>query len=414
MVMIASFLPGCVSRDVPPIGLAGRPFTPEADERRIWTEAEKEEAKIQKAANLYDDPLLEGYLTRIGDRLTPEDVRKAGGPGFEFHVLRDPTLNAFAMPNGKIYVHTGLLARVADEAQVAMILGHEMTHVTNRHALRFQRDARNKILPPSVLAVAASIGVAAAAGAQAEQGDRVGAAVLSQTAQVVLGLGLPLAALAAITGYGRDLEREADTGGMEKLVAAGYDPHEARKVWALLREDTGDRGALEMFLFGNLRRLDERLTDTEQLLQSKYADVRGEVNTEEFALRTRTVVRDNALLDIHAGRFALARAQLDRVLALTPKDPTAHLYRGDLYRLRAQRAHALDEKESLARQALHEYRQAADLDPAFPDPFRQLGFLYYQQKDPVRAKEAFQKYLALKPDAPDARRIKAYLLELDR
>src|SRR3989442_1418331 len=136
VVMIASFLPGCVSRDVPPIGLAGRPFTPEADERRIWTEAEKEEAKIQKAAKLYDDPLLEEYVARIGDRLTPADVRKAGGPGFEFHVLRDPTLNAFAMPNGKIYVHTGLLARAADEAQVAMILGHEMTHVTNPPALR--------------------------------------------------------------------------------------------------------------------------------------------------------------------------------------------------------------------------------------------------------------------------------------
>ena len=413
LLITASVLPGCAHRTVPPIGFAGTPFKPDADERRLWAEAEREEAKLQTAAGLYGDPLLEAYLARIGDRLTPGEVKQAGGPGFEFHVVRDPTLSAFAMPNGRVYVHTGLLARVEDEAQLAMILGHEITHVTNRHALQFQRDARNRVVPLSVRAIAESIG-AAAAGPWAEHGDRAGTAGLSQTAQVVLGLGLKVAALAAINGYGRDLEREADTGGLQKLVAAGYDPSEAPKVFALLGKEARERGAPEAFFFGNPRRLDERLKDAEVLVQTRYAGVRGEVNTEEFALRTRTVVRDNALLDIHAGRFTLAQAQLDRVLALAPKDPTAHLYYGDLYRLQAQRAHPARAKESLAQQALGHYLRAADLDPAFPDPFRELGFLYYQQKETARAKEAFQKYLALKPDAPDAKRIREYLIELDR
>ena len=413
LLITASVLPGCAHRAVPPIGVAGTPFTPDADERRLWAEAETEEEKFQKAGGLYGDPLLEAYLARIGDRLTPGEVKRAGGPGFEFHVVRDPTLSAFAMPNGKVYVHTGLLARVEDEAQLAMILAHEITHVTDRHSLQFRRDARGRVVPLSVRAIAESIG-AAAAGPWAEHGDRVGTAGLSPTAQVVLGLGLKLAAQAAIQGYGRDLEREADTGGLQQLVAAGYDPREAPKVFALLGREARERGASETFFFGNPRRLDEGLKDTEDQVQTRYAGVRGEVNTEEFALRTRTVVRDNALLDIHAGRFTLAQAQLDRVLALAPKDPTAHLYYGDLYRLRAQRAHAPGVKESLAQQALAHYLRAADLDPAFPDPFRELGFLYYQQKETARAKEAFQKYLALKPDAPDARRIREYLIELDR
>ena len=413
LLITASVLPGCAHRTVPPIGSAGIPFKPDADERRLWAEAEREEERLQTAAGLYGDPLLEAYLARIGDRLTPGEVKQAGGPGFEFHVVPDPTLSAFAMPNGKVYVHTGLLARVEDEAQLAMILGHEITHVTNRHALQFQRDARNRVVPLSVRAIAESIG-AAAAGPWAEHGDRVGTAGLSRTAQIVLGLGLRHAALAAINGYGRDLEREADTGGLQKLVAAGYDPSEAPKVFALLGKEARERGAPETFFFGNPRRLDEGLKDTEDLVQTRYAGVRGEINTEEFALRTRTVVRDNALLDIHAGRFTLARAQLDRVLALAPKDPTAHLYYGDLYRLQAQRAHAPRAKEALAQQALGHYLRAADLDPAFPDPFRELGFLYYQQKETARAKEAFQKYLALKPDAPDAKRIREYLIELDR
>ena len=155
--------------------------------------------------------------------------------------MRDPTLNAFAMPNGRIYVHTGLLARLDNEAQLATILSHEMTHVDHRHALRFTRDVQNKQILYTVLGVAASIGVGAAAGSRARSGDPIGAAVLSQTANAVLGLGLQLAALASINGYGRDLEREADREGMARLVRAGYDPKEAPRVFKLLRDESKDR-----------------------------------------------------------------------------------------------------------------------------------------------------------------------------
>lgn len=411
--LVAALLAGCASTKVAPIG-AG-PFQMASDERRIWAEAEKEEAKLEKSGRIYDDPLLEEYLGRIGDRLVGEEVR-AAGVGLRFTVFRDPSLNAFAMPNGRVYVHTGLLARLENESQLAMILGHELTHVTNRDALRFQRDATNKMIALNVLAIAASIGVAVAAGKQAERGNVVGAAVLSQTANAILGLGLQLAALAAINGYGRDLEREADERGMERLVRAGYDPREAPRVFDLLKKDGGDPSRLENFFFGNHPRLNERIEVTNELLRTRYAAAAQEpgrvVDTPEFGLRIRTVVRDNAALDLRAGRFNLARAQLDRVLAITPRDPVAHLYLGDLYRIQSQRARALPDKAALVRQAIDAYTEAARLDPAYPDPFRQLGFLYYQQEERERAREAFQKYLALRPDAPDARRIREYLLEL--
>ena len=400
------------------MGAGGKPFKPEVDELNLWAQAQKEEEQLQKKSKPYDDPLLDEYLARIGDKLTPDDVREAGGPGFKFGVLRDPTLNAFAMPNGRVYIHTGLLARLDNEAQLAMIVGHEMTHVTNRHALSFTRDAQNKQTLFTVMAIAASIGVAVAAGSSAKSGDYVGAAVLSQTANVLLGLGLQLAVIAAINGYGRDLEREADAGGMASLVRAGYDPKEAPKVFELLRKESKDRGSLETFFFGNHPRLTERVEDTNQLIKSQYAVAAVSpdtvANTEEFGLRMRTVVRENARLDIQAGRFALAATQLDRVLALTPKDPVAQLYYGDLYRLQSQRARDVADKADKGKKALERYERSAELDPAFPDPFRQLGFLYYQQKENLRAKEAFQKYLALKPDAPDARRIKEYIVEIDR
>src|SRR3990170_3306707 len=107
--LVTLLLAGCASTKVPPIG-AGRPFQIEADERRIWADAEKEEAKLEKSGKVYDDPLLEEYLGRIGDRLVGSEVREAG-VGLRFTVFRDPSLNAFAMPNGRVYVHTGLLAK---------------------------------------------------------------------------------------------------------------------------------------------------------------------------------------------------------------------------------------------------------------------------------------------------------------
>src|SRR5688500_16959619 len=120
----ALVLVACASRTVVPIGAGGQPFKPEADERALWAKAETEEEALLKKARPYDDPLLEEYLARVGDRLTSEDVRAAGGPALKFGVIRDPSLNAFAMPNGKIYVHTGLLSRLDNEAQLEIGRAH--------------------------------------------------------------------------------------------------------------------------------------------------------------------------------------------------------------------------------------------------------------------------------------------------
>jgi beta-barrel assembly-enhancing protease len=391
------------------MGYQGKAFRPEPDERRLWSDAEKEEEKLATLGKTYDDPLLEDYLTSVAAKLVPEEAQQAGAPAPRIVVFRDPTLNAFAMPNGKVYIHTGLLSRVENEAQLSMILGHELTHVTNRHALMFNRDGQNKQIWLTALAVAT--------GSQTSKGNYVTAEALRTTSNNFLALGLQQAFIASVNGFGRDLEREADREGMERMVRAGYDPREAPRVFALLKDDHGDGGKLENFFFGNHPRLDERIATTQEVLKTTYpeAETAGGVrNTDEFAMRTRTVVRENALLDIRAGRFGLAKAQLDRVLPLAPKDPTTHLYYGDLYRLQAQRAKNPADKPALVAQALEAYNQAASLDPAYADPFRQMGVLYYQSKQTEKSKEAFRKYLALKPDAPDARRIKEYLVELER
>ena len=144
------------------MGYQGQPYRPAADERQLWSDAEREEEKLAKLGKSWDDPLLEEYLSSVAAKLVPEEARQAGAPAVRIVVLKDPTLNAFTMPNGKVYVHTGLLSRLQNESQLAMILGHEVTHVTNRHALKFNRDPRNKQIFFTMAGIAAALGVAVA------------------------------------------------------------------------------------------------------------------------------------------------------------------------------------------------------------------------------------------------------------
>ena len=383
--MVASWLAGCASVDVPPIGDQGKPFRPDPDELSLWSEAQKEEEQLARTGKALDDPRLQEYLSGLAARLLPPRAQAAGAPPIRIVVLRDPALNAFSMPNGTVYIHTGFLARAGNEAQLATILGHELSHVISRHALEFSRDTRSS-------------------------------QNLLTASHPLLSHGLDLAFIAAVNGFGRAREREADAEGMSRMVEAGYDPREAPRLFALLGEDRGDSTRLETF-FGNQGRLQERIASTQELLSTRYASLdtgRLVRDTEQFPLIMRVVVRDNALLDIHAGRFKLARAQLDRVLAQAPTDPVTHLCYGDLYRLQSQRARHLEDAPPLLARAREEYERAAALDPAYADPFRQLGLLYYQARDSGKAGEAFRRYLALRPGAPDAARIREYLVELSR
>jgi beta-barrel assembly-enhancing protease len=388
-------------------------LTRELTEQELRGQAEREAAQLDARSKLYDDPQLAAYLVRIVEKLSRAG---AEGSAFRVTVLRDPTLNAFALPNGRIYVHTGLLASLESEAQLAMILGHEMTHVASRHALALARAAGGRPAASTIVTSAASIGLELATDASVGAIDGVGIAALSGTAVTILGRGLPLAAEAAVYGRGDQLERDADAWGMDRLVRAGYDPKEAAKAFDALRRDLESRGSLEIFFFGRREQLAERVVTTTELLRTHFAAAAaapGSVrSTDEFRLRMPAVVRENARLDLQAGRFALAADQLDRVLAVAPRDPVAHLYYGDLYRLRSQRARSAPEAADWARQAIDRYEGAARLDPAFADPFRQLGLLYYQQQEIARARAAFEQYLTLKPDAPDADRVAAYVAVL--
>jgi predicted Zn-dependent protease len=338
----------------------------------------------------------------------PPEVKGEDVP-IRVRVLKDPSLNAFAYPNGAIYIHSGLLARVENEAQLATVMAHEMTHVINRDTVRHYRSTRNKVILANIGAVAASIGLAAVAGEQSRRGNVVTGAVISQTANVMLGLGLQLGLLAAVNGYGRGLEDQADHGAMRLLAQAGYDVKEAPRVHQILLERYGDPSRLENFFFGNHSRNQERIANYERLLSQEYAAVVRApdrlTNSVEFQRRTRTLVRENAVLDLEAGRFGTAKAALERVLAVMPTDAKAYFYLGEIYR--KQRQDATDVEHAIAA-----YQKAIEHDPSYAEPHRSMGLVYYVSGRRGEARQAFERYLALHPNAEDRPQVREYLLEL--
>jgi len=152
------------------------------------------------------DPEISAYLNRLGARLVEQSTD--AHQNFEFFVLRDSTLNAFAMPGGYIGVHTGLIMAAQSESELASVLAHEISHVTQHHLAR-QLGAQNQAQLPMLLSLAVAI-----LAARSHTGGDVaqGALMAGQAAGIQNQL-----------NYSRDFEREADRLGIQLLERAGFD-----------------------------------------------------------------------------------------------------------------------------------------------------------------------------------------------
>jgi predicted Zn-dependent protease len=419
LLTLAVFASSCLTTQLPPISTAGAGFEPLPDELALWQQARDEEEKLLEKVKLYDDPLLVDYLDGIVADLNPPGMAANRQLAYRVRVVEDPTLNAFAYPHGALYVHTGLLARMENEDQLATVFGHEMTHVERRHMVRYHRSAMNKQIGLTLVAIGAA---AVLAGEEAEaysRGQWGKGATIGVLADVMIGLGLQLAFLAAVNGYGRDLEYEADEGGFAKMAAAGYDTGEAPKVYAALLADHGEPRKVEAFFFGSHPQLTQRIANAKQLAAKRAATgaAAGEEpagDPEEFAQRLRPVVRDDAGLNLEMGRLQIAEHQLAKARAWLPEDPETHLLWA-----RLRLAQAEGEKDPAAQRALREEArgalgEAVRLDPARPAPHRELGLMAFRDGDRRTACHELRRYVALATTADDTARIRDYLLELER
>ncbi|MFL5472859.1 MAG: M48 family metalloprotease, partial [Gemmatimonadales bacterium] len=165
----------------------------ESQEIQMGQEASKQ---VAQTIGLYNDPKVEAYVAAIGKRMAAASERP--NLPWEFHVVDDASVNAFALPGGFIYVTRGLLASINDEAELATVLGHEIGHVTNRHSV--QQISKQQL---------------------AQLGLGVGSILSSDIARFgqLASAGLSVLFLK----YGRDAENQADQAGFRYALNQDYD-----------------------------------------------------------------------------------------------------------------------------------------------------------------------------------------------
>lgn len=190
------------AQNLPELGEVSSDDLSIATERRIGKQIMREIR--QREASYLDDLDVEFYLNQLGGRLA--GFSGDPGYGFEFFALNDPSINAFAMPGGYIGVHTGLILAAQSESELAGVLAHEVSHVTQRHIAR-QMFQSKRIGIASMVAMALGL-LAASSSPQA-----AGAAIATSQA----------GAISAQLAYSRDFERESDRLGFEMLGQAGFD-----------------------------------------------------------------------------------------------------------------------------------------------------------------------------------------------
>ncbi|MBP9712563.1 MAG: M48 family metallopeptidase [Sterolibacterium sp.] len=202
LILLACMAPVVLAEGLPDLGEQSQvDFSPAVEKRT--GEAIMRDIRLHEPSYV-SDPEINGYLNRLGSRLVSQssDARQ----GFEFFALRDPTLNAFAMPGGYIGVHTGLIMATRSESELASVLAHEISHVTQHHLAR-QISAQSQGHLPMLLALAVAI-LASRSNSDLSQG----ALMAGQAASIQNQL-----------KYSRDFERESDRLGLQLLESAGFD-----------------------------------------------------------------------------------------------------------------------------------------------------------------------------------------------
>ena len=168
---------------------------------------------------------LEAYVQAIGRKLAAQP--EAGDYPYTFEVVNDKSINAFALPGGPTFVHTGLLLEAQNEAQIAGVLAHEISHVVLRHGTN-QASKANLIQLPAMLA----------------SGVFGGGSMLGQLSRVGIGLG----ANSVLLKFSRSAENQADLLGAQIMSGAGYNPIELARFFERLEAQSGKGSALTQFL----------------------------------------------------------------------------------------------------------------------------------------------------------------------
>lgn len=202
-----------LAADLPDLGEVSRQYFSDQEEQALGRTIMRD---VYADPRYLDDPEIETYLNQLGYKLV--SVSSRNQREFNFFVIDDPSINAFAMPGGNIGVHTGLLLAAQSESELASVVAHEISHVTQDHIARMVA-AQNQSYWPTMAALALAL-------LASRSNPNVASAAIASTQAYSIQNQL---------NYSRDYEREADRLGYEMLTRADYDPRAMSEFFTRLQ-----------------------------------------------------------------------------------------------------------------------------------------------------------------------------------
>ncbi|MDF1552973.1 MAG: M48 family metalloprotease [Deferrisomatales bacterium] len=286
--------------------LAACAVNPVTREREFSLVSEAEEVRIgeqaypvytQMSEGEFQDPGLQAYVSAVGKRLAAASHRPE--LDYQFNVVNDSAINAYALPGGKISFTRGLLTQMTNESQMASVLGHEVGHVTARHSAAGM--TRQKVAGALTAVGAAALEVAGVQGSE----------MILQGGMIATNL--------VLQKYSRDQERQSDQLGMQYMTALGYNPEGMAQTMEILdASHQSDPSAVES-LFMSHPLTSERIASARQLSAAQDPALRTPGNLREAPFRTATArlkAVAPAYAKMDAGKAALAEGDTAKAVTL--------------------------------------------------------------------------------------------------
>lgn len=301
-------------------------------------------------AQLYDNPILQQYINRIGQRLVPPDSPHV----YSFKLLLDPIPQVEALSTGTIYVTTGLVSLLDNEAQLAYVLGHEIAHVEKNHRYNMIKNAvlESALNEEKEKSAREKRGIMTAVGAVAGAGlgGIFGGGRGAGAGLLLGGLGGYVSSLfvartnTTVTNWSEVDENEADEAGFKYMLDQNYDVREVPRVYARLQGQVTKDARVGLGFFGKPSRLKERSSHIQTLISNSYkATIDGKVkslkmniSSADFPVLMAALKCDNGIIALDYDLFAMSRDNLEEAVALRSRYPRAESYLGKVIALTAR------------------------------------------------------------------------------
>lgn len=375
-------------------------------EAELLSQSNKLKADFQKRGLVITHQQEYAYFDQVAAQVLPDTFRDH--QFIQFHILKNPTTNAIALPTGDIYVFEGLIAVLENEAQLATVLAHELAHVTQRHNLKSYISKKNTVVVAHLANFA------------------------------LMGTGLAyFPAIATLAGHSRETEAEADQFAIDYLHDAGYPLSEAVETFRVF-QSLPESAALKSSIYA---------THPDHAIRIKKIRTRIDTDFSDISLKPRTTGASDAFLNLKKTallssirqrllrhHYPLAIDLTNRYLESFETNAEINYLKGEAFRLMAEfplraanNQAKLNGKPKASKTLIEEYKQSAsnnsekafqafnqalEQDKAYSATYRSLGLLEKHKGNSAEAEQYLDLYLQMEENPRDKRFIQRVITNL--